>query len=521
MTQKIHFVAKVNVKIVFLPLSFKSVAMRSTSWRGGESEQGGGFSSESGGPPRLERSKSTQGSLPSRDDSSGHPGLNRRFGANASWDEDNLPEWAMDDPIEGGGSFDATGAFLDDRNLGERGKASDATRTNANLDKDDQKTESISDTKTKLGISDKDNPLKKVLESVRTNEKTELKSASDDGKPSEPSQKQENRAKDKELKSNETVEKDINDERSILNNHKHHQQQPQQQQPQQQPQAHPQQQVPSYKSTSKYGGSEARDSTPAVGSSASERVNTLPDPTPIDRLQEVAEDIEKLIMDDDQSCNEIDEALSASHLHGRDAHKHPSADEVLADKTKEIDRWFYLDPQGKVQGPFTATEMLEWYRAGYFDETLNVRRVVDRDFIELGDLLKACSGSIPFISMPPPIIPSSLLQSQATEINLSTAPNVKPATPTKPLTNPLVHTSKMPPPTSANNPPYFDILHQTPNFLGLMNQPANDFRKCSSNQNDSRAISLFPPPTRSQTLLFNIKLISPYFISFSFIEFTA
>lgn len=442
--------------------------MRSTSWRGGESEQGGGFNPESGGPPRLERSKSTQGSLPSRDDLSGHPGSNRRFGANASWDEDNLPEWAMDDPIEGGGSFDATGAFLDDRNLGERGKASDTTRTNANLDKDNEKTEFLSEKKTNIGISNKDDPLKEVLENVRTNEKTEPKSAAIDGKPSEQSQKQDNRAKDKDLKSNETVEKVMNDERSALNSHNHHQQQPQKRQPQQQ--------ASSYKSTSKYSGSEARDSTPAVVSSASERVNTLPDPTPIDRLQEVAEDIEKLIMDDDQLCNESDEALSTSHLHGRDVHKHPS-DEVLADKTKEIDRWFYLDPQGKVQGPFTATEMLEWYRAGYFDETLNVRRVVDRDFIELGDLLKACSGSIPFMSMPPPIIASSLLQSQATEINLNTAPNVKPATPTKPLTNPLVHTSKMPPPTSANNPPYFDILHQTPNFLGLMNQPANDFRK--------------------------------------------
>lgn len=35
-------------------------------------------------------------------------GMNRR-----PWEvpEDNLPEWAVDNPLESGGSFDATGAF--------------------------------------------------------------------------------------------------------------------------------------------------------------------------------------------------------------------------------------------------------------------------------------------------------------------------------------------------------------------------------------------------------------------------
>lgn len=75
-------------------------AVRSTSWRGGENDPnsgGGAFNADSSGPPRLERSKSTQGNLPSRDHppDSAHPGLSRRFGlnANVSWDEDNLPEW--------------------------------------------------------------------------------------------------------------------------------------------------------------------------------------------------------------------------------------------------------------------------------------------------------------------------------------------------------------------------------------------------------------------------------------------
>lgn len=72
------------------------IAVRSTSWRGGENEQGGGaFNADGtgGGPPRLERSKSTQGSLPNREGDSALGPKRRLIGANASWDEDNLPEW--------------------------------------------------------------------------------------------------------------------------------------------------------------------------------------------------------------------------------------------------------------------------------------------------------------------------------------------------------------------------------------------------------------------------------------------
>lgn len=80
------------------------IAIRSTSWRGNESEpnsSAGAFNADSGAsPPRLERSKSTQGSISSREqtsDSATHSGSGlRRFAglnANVSWDEDNLPEW--------------------------------------------------------------------------------------------------------------------------------------------------------------------------------------------------------------------------------------------------------------------------------------------------------------------------------------------------------------------------------------------------------------------------------------------
>ncbi|KAH8325448.1 hypothetical protein KR074_003059 [Drosophila pseudoananassae] len=58
--------------------------------------------------------------------------------------------------------------------------------------------------------------------------------------------------------------------------------------------------------------------------------------------------------------------------------------------------WFYRDPQANVQGPFSAVEMTEWYRAGYFNENLFVRRFTDNRFRPLGDLIDVCHGNMPF-----------------------------------------------------------------------------------------------------------------------------
>ena len=50
--------------------------------------------------------------------------------------------------------------------------------------------------------------------------------------------------------------------------------------------------------------------------------------------------------------------------------------------------WHYRDPQGHLQGPFSATQMQEWYLQGFFSDTLLVKRVDSLgDFEELGALL--------------------------------------------------------------------------------------------------------------------------------------
>ncbi|XP_023646239.1 GRB10-interacting GYF protein 1 isoform X3 [Paramormyrops kingsleyae] len=68
-------------------------------------------------------------------------------------------------------------------------------------------------------------------------------------------------------------------------------------------------------------------------------------------------------------------------------------------------KWFYKDPQGEIQGPFTPQEMSEWFQVGYFSMTLLVKRGCDEGFQPLGDVIKMW-GRVPFAPgpSPPPLL---------------------------------------------------------------------------------------------------------------------
>jgi hypothetical protein len=71
-------------------------------------------------------------------------------------------------------------------------------------------------------------------------------------------------------------------------------------------------------------------------------------------------------------------------------------------------QWYYKDPKGNEQGPFSASAMLEWYSGGYFPEILPMRRQQDRDFEPLSIWKTRNNGSIPFtISASVPVAPKS------------------------------------------------------------------------------------------------------------------
>uniref|UniRef100_A0A8C4DIZ8 GYF domain-containing protein n=1 Tax=Dicentrarchus labrax TaxID=13489 RepID=A0A8C4DIZ8_DICLA len=64
-------------------------------------------------------------------------------------------------------------------------------------------------------------------------------------------------------------------------------------------------------------------------------------------------------------------------------------------------KWFYKDPQGEIQGPFSNQEMTEWFQAGYFTMSLLVKRGCDEIFQPLGDIMKIW-GRVPFAPGPAP-----------------------------------------------------------------------------------------------------------------------
>uniref|UniRef100_A0A672R373 GRB10 interacting GYF protein 1 n=1 Tax=Sinocyclocheilus grahami TaxID=75366 RepID=A0A672R373_SINGR len=68
-------------------------------------------------------------------------------------------------------------------------------------------------------------------------------------------------------------------------------------------------------------------------------------------------------------------------------------------------KWFYKDPQGEIQGPFTTVEMCEWFQAGYFAMNLLVKRGCDEGFQPLGEVIKMW-GRVPFAPgpSPPPLL---------------------------------------------------------------------------------------------------------------------
>ncbi|EZA53350.1 hypothetical protein DMN91_005018 [Ooceraea biroi] len=115
----------------------------------------------------------------------------------------------------------------------------------------------------------------------------------------------------------------------------------------------------------------------------------------LDRMKEVADALVAKLMADEENHKEKTTVTSVQPAIGNQ----PSAISSASSQEK----WFYRDPQGEVQGPFLASEMAEWCKAGYFTTGLLVRRTCDERYATLGDLIKMC-GRVPFtpgLPMPP------------------------------------------------------------------------------------------------------------------------
>lgn len=112
----------------------------------------------------------------------------------------------------------------------------------------------------------------------------------------------------------------------------------------------------------------------------------------LDRMKEEADALVAKLMADEENHKEKTAAPNVPPAIGNQ----PST----VSSTGSPEKWFYRDPQGEVQGPFLASEMAEWYKAGYFTTGLLVRRTCDERYATLGDLIKMF-GRVPFTPGPP------------------------------------------------------------------------------------------------------------------------
>ncbi|XP_050307829.1 GIGYF family protein Gyf-like isoform X2 [Anthonomus grandis grandis] len=306
---------------------------RQTSWRGeGEEERTG--PPERGGRPGNWHE---QGGV---NHNNRGPPVNRR-----SWDnEDHLPEWANENPLESGGSFDDRGAFhgSDDEQYDGRGGGG-------------HRKEGLQKSTSQQHIPHKLQPplltSKSTISLVQNNENQ----ITDPPNGSE-------RVRERPAPSPERERKlsvpEVNDKSKEVNVNR----------------------------------DRAKSEGPPRNVEEKEQLAPL---KPEKKVEE--NDFEKL-QEDFVSKLVVDEEMPKATSQGGNNFDMPGLAPPPNLGVPGQDKWFYQDPQGQMQGPFTSMEMSEWCKAGYFGQDLKVRRQCDERFFLLGELMAICGNPNPFQS---------------------------------------------------------------------------------------------------------------------------
>ncbi|XP_016060140.1 PREDICTED: PERQ amino acid-rich with GYF domain-containing protein 2 isoform X2 [Miniopterus natalensis] len=132
--------------------------------------------------------------------------------------------------------------------------------------------------------------------------------------------------------------------------------------------------------------------TPVVGAPGMGSVSTEPDDE--EGLKHLEQQAEKMVAYLQDSALDDERLASKLQEHRAKGVSVPSMHEAMQ-------KWYYKDPQGEIQGPFNNQEMSEWFQAGYFTMSLLVKRACDESFQPLGDIMKMW-GRVPFSSSPAP-----------------------------------------------------------------------------------------------------------------------
>ncbi|KAL7982943.1 hypothetical protein Chor_013549 [Crotalus horridus] len=137
---------------------------------------------------------------------------------------------------------------------------------------------------------------------------------------------------------------------------------------------------------------------PTAPSAAPAAEFTVGDNEDEDGMKHLQQEAEKMV------ASLQDSSLEEEHF-GQAIADHRNTAAALPLSHEAAMKWFYKDPQGEIQGPFTTQEMAEWFQAGYFTMSLLVKRGCDEGFQPLGEVIKMW-GRVPFAPgpSPPPLL---------------------------------------------------------------------------------------------------------------------
>ncbi|KAM9279542.1 GRB10-interacting GYF protein 2 isoform 10-T11 [Morus bassanus] len=359
----------------------------------------------------MERRRRFEFDFRERDDERGYRRV--RCGSGSMDDDrDSLPEWCLEDAEEEMGTFDSSGAFLslkkvqkepipeeqemDFRPVEEGEERSDSEGSHNEEAKDHEKTTKKEGEKTERVVAEPCNVTEAVEEAVQTSSPAAGSDTPPKSQPPDPLQtslferKEESvperteKTEDKENRTENTPPAKMSNRGEDLASV-----------------AQPLPQISADTASPAHLSPPVSNSNPALRPvqtpvTAAPGMGNIPTDTDDEEgLKHLEQQAEKMVAYLQDSALD-DERLAAK------IQEHRAKGSSMPLFHEAMQKWYYKDPQGEIQGPFSNQEMAEWFQAGYFTMSLLVKRACDETFQPLGDIMKMW-GRVPFTPGPAPL----------------------------------------------------------------------------------------------------------------------
>ncbi|KAI9715583.1 MAG: hypothetical protein M1812_005887 [Candelaria pacifica] len=119
-------------------------------------------------------------------------------------------------------------------------------------------------------------------------------------------------------------------------------------------------------------------------------------------------------LDSQQQRNISQANLMHSHPSGSGATNQTPASQQRTMVMPDRMRWIYRDPHGNPQGPWSGLEMHDWFKAGFFNQELLVKKYEDPEYETLAQLIRRIGNAREPFLVPQPGIPHGSSSGQTT-----------------------------------------------------------------------------------------------------------